>query len=178
MKTSEFKAITIVLAFVVLQVWSSYAEGAADTPQALGNNMIAAIQAKNQTTLMSLIHPDVVAYLKANDPEKLDKTIQNWLKTKVPPNHEFIVQPIKEVPDYDPATQTLTFGAIKMYFPTPPTAFMILVGDLEAKVKVDGKEETKKGRGPVTIDAIAQKDGKWYIVLPELKSDGKEQPEK
>lgn len=175
MKTSKYRAITIALAFVLLQVLPSYAQSAADTSQALGSNMIAAIRAKNKTALMSLIHPDVVAYMKANDPQKLDKTIQNWLKTKIPPNHEFIVQPIKEVPDYDPATQTLRFGAIKMYFPTPPTAFMILIGDLEAKVKVDGKEETKKGRGPVTIDAIAQKDGKWYIVLPVLESDGKEQ---
>lgn len=177
MKTSKYKAVLITLALVMLQVLPSYSQSGADSPQALGSNMIAAIQAKNQTALMSLIHPDVVAYMKANDPEKLDKTIQNWLKTKVPPNHEFIVQPIKEVPDYDPATQTLRFGAITMYFPTPPSAFMILIGDLEAKVEVEGKEETKKGRGPVTIDAIAQKDGKWYIVLPVLQTDGTDQPQ-
>lgn len=177
MKTTICRITTLVLAFVLLQVVPSYGQNSANSAQALGSIMISAIRAKNQDTLMSLIHPDVVAYMKANDPKKLDETVQNWLKTEIPPNHEFIVQPIKEVPDYDPATQTLTFGSIKMYFPTPPTAFMILIGDLEAKVKVDGKEETKKGRGPVTIDAVAEKDGKWYIVLPVLQSDGTEQPQ-
>ncbi len=157
-----------------MQASLSLAQEAPKSPQALGEKMIAAIQAKDKNALTALIHPEVVSYMKTNDPQQLDETMKNWMNTKVPPNHEFIVQPVTEVPDYDPSSQMLTFGSVKMYFPTPPSDFLILIGDVEAKVKVDGKEELKKGRGPVTIDAVTQNEGSWYVVLPVLKSGGSE----
>lgn len=156
----------------------SLAQSASNSPQVLGEKMITAIKAKDKNGLMSLIHPQVVKYMEANNPEKLNETLQNWANTEIPPNHEFVVQPVKDIPDYDPAAQTLTFGKIKMYFPTPPTGFLVLIGDVEAKVQKDGKEEVKRGRGPVTIDAIAQDKGKWYIVLPVLQSGGEKEQKK
>ncbi|MEQ9619729.1 MAG: hypothetical protein RIG61_11220 [Deltaproteobacteria bacterium] len=172
MRLKIFSIIVLAAGLLITTSAFSRAQSVSDSPQALGDKMVAAIKAKNKNDLMSLIHPQVVKYMEANNPKKLDETLQNWVNTEVPPNHEFVVQSVKDIPDYDPAAQTLTFGQIKMYFPTPPTDFLVLVGDVEAKIQKDGKEEIKKGRGPVTIDAIAQNKGNWYVVLPVLQSAG------
>lgn len=159
--------ILMAAAFLFSSVGESFAQGT-PTPQALGEKLVAGIKAKDRNALTALINPEVVAYMKKNDEAKLEETLQNWLNADVPQDHEFVVHSVKDIPDYNAASKTLTFGAVTMYFPVAPTDFLILVGEVEATVKEDGKDVVKKGKAPITIDAVMQDKGNWYVVLPVI----------
>lgn len=159
--------VVMAAAFLFGAAGASFAQGT-PTPQALGEKLVAGINAKDRNALTALINPEVVAYMKKNDQAKLEETLQNWLNTKVPPAHEFVVHSVKDIPDYHADSKTLTFGAVTMYFPVAPTDFLILVGEVEATVKEDGKDVVKKGKAPITIDAVMQDKGNWYVVLPVI----------
>lgn len=171
MKSSIFArtAILIIMAAVFFgAAGASFAEGGASSPQDLGSKRIEAVKAKNKEQLMALINPKSVEYMKEKDPGKLEEVIATWLETEVPPNPEFIVQSLKDIPDYNAASQTFTVGPASMYFPVAPTDLLVLVGDREITVNEDGKDVVQKKRAPVTIDAIMQEGGAWYIVLPVI----------
>lgn len=171
MKTNFPRMAAMVFAVAALfltQTGLAAAQNGPASPQALGEKLITAIKAQDKNALLALINPEVIDYMKKNDQAKLDESIQNWLNTKVPPNHEFVVQPVNQIPDYHANSKTLTFGSVTMYFPVAPTDFLVLIGDVEATVKEDGKDVVKKGRGPVTIDAVMQDKGVWYVVLPVI----------
>ncbi len=106
--------------------------------------------------------------MKEKDPGKLEEVITTWLETEVPPNPEFVVQSLKDIPDYNAASQTFVVGPATMYFPVAPTDLLVLIGDREITVNEDGKDVVQKKRAPVTIDAIMQEGGAWYIVLPVI----------
>lgn len=161
--------LIIVAAAVLFGVaGSSFAEGGASSPQELGSKRIEAVKAKNKEQLLALINPKSIEYMKEKDPGKLEEVIATWLETEVPPNPEFIVQSLKDIPDYNAASQTFVVGPATMYFPVAPTDLLVLVGDREVTVNEDGKDVVQKKRAPVTIDAIMQEGGSWYIVLPVI----------
>ena len=162
-------AILIIMTAVLFgAAGASFAEGGASSPQELGSKRIEAVKAKNKEQLMALINPKSVDYMKEKDPGKLEEVIATWLETEVPPNPEFVVQSLKDIPDYNAASQTFVVGPATMYFPVAPTDLLVLIGDREVTVKEDGKDVVQKKRAPVTIDAIMQEGGSWYIVLPVI----------
>ena len=171
MKSSIFArtAILIIMAAVFFgAAGASFAQGGASSPQDLGSKRIEAVKAKNKDQLMALINPKSVEYMKEKDPGKLEEVITTWLETDIPPNPEFIVQSLKDIPDYNATSQTFTVGPATMYFPVAPTDLLVLVGDREVTVNEDGKDVVQKKRAPVTIDAIMQEGGAWYLVLPVI----------
>lgn len=162
-------AMVIAAAFLFTSLQSNEALGAADTPQALGEQMITAMKAKDKEALVLLIHPGFVAHIKKTDPATLDQILDDWANTRVPETYEFQVHSIDEVKDYDKSAQTLVSGNQTMYFPEPPTDLLILMGDVEIKEKVDGEEKTASARVPLIVNAITNEGGKWYFVLPMIK---------
>ncbi len=160
--------LMLAAAFLFGASSASFAQGGATSPQELGSKRIAAGKAQNKEQLLALINPKSVEYMKEKDPGKLEEVINTWLKTEIPPNPEFILQSLKDIPDYNAASQTFVVGPSSMYFPVAPTDLLVLVGDRQITVKKDGKDVVEKKRAPVTIDFVMQEDGVWYIVLPVI----------
>jgi hypothetical protein len=176
-----YAAALLVVAVIAVSMFAApvrpaLAESGADTPDALGNKVLEAIKTQNKDALKSLIHPEVIAYLKDKNPGELDKVLGNLLGLKIPPTSEFVVQPMEEVSEYDKATQTLTFRENTLYFPIPPTDLLVLVTEAEIPKKDEKGVETKvKAKVGVMVNTITQYNKGWYIVLPVKKAADKEE---
>jgi hypothetical protein len=167
-----YAAALFVITAVMLaaQVASVKAESGADTPEALGNKVLEAIKTQNKDEMRSLVHPQVIEYLKDKSPGELDAVIGNLLSLKIPENTEFVVQPMEEVSEYDSAAQTLTFRENTLYFPVAPTDLLVLVTETEIPKKDEKGNETKvKAKVGVMVNTITQYNKAWYIVLPVKK---------
>ena len=71
MKTNFFYAAALLIltaAILAAPVSSARAQSGADTPQILGNKILEGIKAKNKDALKSLIHPQVVTFMKDGNP--------------------------------------------------------------------------------------------------------------
>ena len=90
MKTKfNYAAALIVVAVIAVSILAvplrpAVAQSGADTPDALGNKVLEAIKAQNKDELKSLIHPEVIAYLKDKNPGELDKVLGNLLEPEDP----------------------------------------------------------------------------------------------
>lgn len=185
MKTKFIYAAALLIvaaAMLTASVRPAGAQSGPATPEALGNDVLDAIKTQNKDELRSLIHPEVLAYLKDKSPGELDKVLGNLLSLKVPENSEFVVQPMEEVSEYDNATQTLTFRENTLYFPVPPSDLLVLVTETEIPKKDEKGVETKvKAKVGVMVNTITQYNKGWYIVLPVKKGadkkEGKQQQE-
>ena len=175
MKTNNFYSTALwILAAVILAapVIPARAQSGANTPEVLGNKVLEGIKAQNKDAIKSLIHPQVVAYMKNGDPGALDMVINNLLSLKIPPKTEFVVEPMDQVSEYDKATQTLKFRDNTLYFPVAPSELLVLVTDAEIPKKDEKGAETKtKAKVGVMVNTITQYNGNWYIVLPVKKTD-------
>lgn len=163
-------AVLIITAAAVLfgAAGASFAEGGASSPQELGSKRVAAVKAQNKEQLLALINPKSVEYIQEKDPGKLEEVLKTWLEMDMPSNPEFILQSLKDIPDYNAASQTFVVGPATMYFSVAPTDLLVLVGDREVTVKEDGKDVVQTKRAPVAIDAVMQEGGVWYVVLPVI----------
>ena len=56
--------------------------------------------------------------------------------------------------EYDAAAGTFDCGGLTLTFPVRPAHFLQIVAEVNGL------------RGPQTVDAIRQDDGRWWIVLP------------
>lgn len=172
MKSNIFArtGVLVIVAVAVLfgAAGVSFAAGGASSPQELGSKRVAAVKAQNKTELIALINPKSVEYMNEKDPGKLEEVLKTWLEMEMPPNPEFVMQSLKDIPDYNAASQTFAVGPATMYFPIAPTDLLVLIGDREVTVNEDGKEVVQKKRAPVAIDAVMQEGGVWYIVLPVI----------
>ncbi len=168
----------IAVSILAAPVHTARAKSGAGTPEALGNKVLEAIKAQNKDALKSLIHPEVIDYLKDKNPGELDKVIGNLLSLKIPETSEFVVQPMEEVSEYDKATQTLTFRENTLYFPIPPTDLLVLVTETEIPKKDEKGVETKvKAKVGVMVNTITEYNKAWYIVLPVKKNADNEEAE-
>ena len=177
----NYAAALIVVAVIAVSILAAplrpaVAQSGASTPEALGNKVLEAIKAQNKDELKSLIHPEVISYLKDKNPGELDKVIGNLLSLKIPPTSEFVVQPMEEVSEYDKATQTLTFRENTLYFPIPPSDLLVLVTETEIPRKDEKGVETRvKAKVGVMVNTITEYNKAWYIVLPVKKAADKEE---
>lgn len=144
------------------------------TPDALAKTLVSSISAQNKPGVQALIHPQVVSYLRVTDPKEIDYISASLLGLKVPPNYKVGVVSLEELNNsgsemahYDSATQTLTMMGAPAYYKIPPTHLMMLAVEKEKTVEVDGKQEKKMVRVPLTPTPlpIGQYDGNWYIVI-------------
>ncbi len=162
--------ILIMGLFAALGVVSSQAGQA--TPDALAKTMVSSINAKNKTAVQSLIHPQVVSYLRVTNPAMLENITASLMQLKIPADYKMGVISLDQLGDsgmasYDKATQTLTLMGSPAYYKFPPTHLMALVVEKEKIVEVDGKKEKKIVKVPLTPTPlpIAQYQGNWYIVI-------------
>lgn len=143
-----------------------------ETPEALTKTLVSSINAKNKAAVQSLIHPQVVSYLKVTDPAMLDNITASLMQLKIPADYKVGVVSLDQLGDsgmasYDKATQTLTMMGSPAYYKIPPTHLMAIVVEKEKMVEVDGKKEKKVVKVPLTPTPlpIAQYQGNWYIVI-------------
>lgn len=164
----------LTAAILAAPVSSARAQSGANTPQILGNKILEGIKAKNKDALKSLIHPQVIAFMKDGNPGELDMVINNLLSLQIPKDSEFVVEPMDQVSEYDKPTQTLKFRDNTLYFPVAPSDLLVLVTEAEIPKKDEKGVETKtKAKVGVMVNTITQYNGSWYIVLPVKKTDEK-----
>lgn len=159
----------ILVAVLLFLPIAAMAQTNQNTPEALGNSKALATQAKDKAALKALIHPDVVTYMEANDPAKLEEILDAWTVIQIPENYLLAVKPVNEIGEYNAQTQTMNVTGQEMYFPVPPSHFMVIVAEVQKKDS-QGKMQTVKL--PLGVDPISQKGGKWYIILPGVKQPG------
>ena len=104
--------------------------------------------------------------MQAHDPAKLDEILNAWTVITIPDNYLLAVKPVNEIGEYNSKTQTMNVTGQEMYFPVPPSHFMVIVSEVQ---KTDSEGKTQTVRLPLGIDPISQKGGKWYIILPGVK---------
>jgi len=142
------------------------AQGGQSTPEGLGPSKAATTQAKDKAALKALIHPEVVEHMQEHAPAKLEEILNAWTVIAIPENYLFAVKPVSEIGEYDAKTQTMNVTGQPMYFPVPPSHFMVMVAETQ---KTDSEGKTQTVRVPLGIDPISQIGGKWYIILPGVK---------
>jgi hypothetical protein len=144
------------------------------TPEALAKSIVADINSKNTAGMQSLIHPQVVSYLRVTDPALLDDVTASLMGLKIPTDYKMGVVSLDEIENsgsgmahYDKATQVLTLMGSPAYYKIPPSHLMMLVVEKEKMVEVDGKEEKKVVKVPLTPTPlpIGQYEDNWYIVI-------------
>ena len=163
------KHLVLIAAILLIPLTGALAQVDQSTPEALGKSKAKATQAKNKVALKALIHPEVVKHMQKHEPAKLDEILNAWTVIAIPENYLLAVKPVNEIAEYNPQTQTMNVTGKEMYFPVPPTHFMVIVAETE-KTDKDGKKQTL--RIPLGIDPIIKVGDKWYIILPGVK-DGK-----
>ncbi len=143
-----------------------------ETQDALAKALVSSINAKKKAAVQSLIHPQVVSYLRVTDPAMLDNVTASLMQLKIPADYKVGVISLDELEgskmaSYDKATQTLTMMGSPLYYKFPPTHLMALVVEKEKMVEVDGNKEKKVVKIPLTPTPlpIAQYQGNWYIVI-------------
>jgi hypothetical protein len=163
---SHFKQFILIAVLLLLPLSSALAQGGQSTPEELGQSKAAATQAKDKAALRALIHPEVVEHMQEHDPAKLEEILNAWTVIAIPENYLFAVKPVSEIDEYDAKTQTMNVTGQSMYFPVPPSHFMVMVAETQ---KTDSEGRTQTVRVPLGIDPISQVGGKWYIILPGVK---------
>ena len=156
-----------ILGVLLLSSEAAYAQSPPSGVERLAKKMIQYINAKDKDGLKSLIHPRVIAYMDKNDPGSYDEIITAWVGESIPTAHEIAYKPVSSIKEYDAEKQTFDLYGRLLYFPTPPTHFLVIVSEQEATVTVEGKEEKRAVKAPLRIDALREEGGKWYLVLPE-----------
>lgn len=142
------------------------------TPESLANTLVSSINAKNKAGVQALIHPQVVSYLRVTDPALLEDVTVSLMALKIPPDYKMGVVSIEKLEGsgmahYDKSTQVLTMMGSPAYYKIPPTHLMMLVVEKEKMVDLDGKQEKKIVKVPLTPTPlpIGQYEGNWYIVI-------------
>lgn len=160
------KKLLIITALLFISLTSAFAQVDQSTPEALGKSKAVATQAKDKAALKNLIHPEVVKHMQEHEPQKLDEILNAWTVIAIPENYLIAVKPVNEISEYNAQTQTMNVTGQEMYFPVPPTHFMVIVAETQ---KTDSEGNAKTVRVPLGIDPITQVGGNWYIILPGVK---------
>jgi len=167
-----FLRFCVVIIVLFATVGVTFAQGGQQTPEALAKTLVSSINAKNQNAVQSLIHPQVVSYLRVTDPAMLNNISASLMQLKIPENYKMGVISLNQLGDsgmasYDKATQTLTMMGSSAYYKIPPSHLMALVVEKEKTVEVDGKKENRMVKVPLTPTPlpISEFEGRWYIVI-------------
>ncbi len=164
--TYNSKKLLLIAVLLLLPLSSALAQVDQSTPEALGKSKAIATQAKDKAALKNLIHPEVVKHMQKHEPAKLDEILNAWTVIAIPENYLIAVKPVSEIGEYNAQTQTMNVTGQEMYFPVPPSHFMVIVAETQ---KTDSAGKVRTIKIPLGIDPISQVDGKWYIILPGVK---------
>ncbi len=138
-----------------------------EDPRALAEAFVGAANDGDRAALQALVHPDVVAYLMEQMPERWEEVLSGWAETRFDDDYHVTVRPASDVEAYDEGTQALVFGGkLRFRFPVlPPSHFFI--------IQNAGEIENRDGRlglgGPAAVEAARQDGGRWYITVPVVE---------
>jgi hypothetical protein len=138
-----------------------------EDPRALADAFVGAANDGDRAALQALVHPDVVAYLMEQVPERWEEVLSRWAETRFDDDYHVTVRPASDVEAYDEGTQALVFGGkLRFRFPVlPPSHFFI--------IQNAGEIENRDGRlglgGPAAVEAARQDGGRWYITVPVVE---------
>ena len=169
---ASFLSLSGLLVVLFVTLAATFAQSAQESPEALAQTLSRSTNAKNKSAVQALIHPQVVSYLRVTDPTMLDNISASLMQLQIPADYKMGVIGLDQLGDsgmakYDKATQTLTMMGSPAYYKIPPSHLMALVVEKEKTVEVDGKQEKKIIKVPLTPTPlpIGEYEGKWYIVI-------------
>lgn len=163
------RLLIFTLISTVLCVSFAAAAHAQDSAEALGAELVEKIKSGDREGLAALVDPESVAYLKENDPGRLDSMLDVWAELEIPGEYQLTVRKPAEIENYNPSTQTFDMGQITMFFPVIPDSFIELSTETEARVEINGEEGVAKGMAIFLFDAARKSGDRWYLVIPVIK---------
>lgn len=161
------RAASLLVALSVI-IAASLVTRQQESPMALAEAFVRAVNASDRATLERLVHPDVVVYLKERDPERWEQVLSGWAAAEFGPGYDIVVRPSSEVDLYDAEQQTLVFGnRLRFRFPIlPPSHFLII------QIRNPSDPEVSKQRpllGSNAVEAVREDGGRWYFTLPVVE---------
>ena len=169
MKMGNVKTLAwILVLFLAFPVQGALAQGIQGDPIALGNTMVAYMNANNKDGLKTLIYPEIVASIEKTDPAIMKQLLNSWISVTVPEGYKISQKPVGEISEYDAASQTLNAGGTPMFYPIAPSNILVILAEKETTVTVDGKKQIQKVPTPMFY-GVKKDGGKFYIVIPATR---------
>lgn len=163
----SIRAASLLVALCVAVSASFESARHQEDPRALAEAFVGAANDGDRAALEALVHPDVVAYLMQQMPERWEEVLSGWAETRFDEDYHVTVRPASDVEAYDEGTQALVFGGkLHFRFPVlPPSHFLI--------IQKAGEIKSRDGRlglgGPAAVEAVRQDSGRWYITVPVVE---------
>ncbi len=158
-------SLLVALGVVIAASWVTRMQ---ESPMVLAETFVKAANASDRPALRNLVHPDVIAYLKEHDPERLEQVLTGWAETRFGAGYDIVVRPSSEVDLYDAGQQTLIFGdRLRFRFPVqPPTHFLIIqITDGSAL----GASAERPLLGSNAVEAVREDGDRWYVTVPVVE---------
>jgi hypothetical protein len=105
--------------------------------------------ARDQAALLALIHPGTVSYLRANDPDELEKKLLRAIVNPMPEAYQFELLPIEVIGPYDAVKKQVDIQFAYARLPVTPDHYLrVTAGDFDLG------------------ELIAHEPQGWFIVWP------------
>ena len=161
------RAASLLVALGVV-IAASVATRMQESPRVLAEAFVRAANASDRAALESLVHPDVIVYLKERHPERWEQVLAGWAGTRFGAGYDIVVRASSEVDLYDEEQQTLVFGdRLRFRFPVqPPSHFLII--QIQNGSAVGANDETPL-LGSNAVEAVREDGGRWYVTVPVVE---------
>ncbi len=140
----------VMAVLVMLTVAASVYAGKNDTPEALAEQFIAAVNAKSKEKQKETIHPQCFADLSSVQKEYLDETLARDFRKTIPDKRTVKVSKLDE--------GTLPFGDMVVW-PLKPTH--------QLEIEFNGGENSSSN----IIRFIAKEKDLWFIIVPMINDE-------
>ena len=155
-----------LLAALTVALVTSVATLRQETPLSLAEAFVRAADSADRSSLETLVHPDVVAFLTARDPSRWEDVLAGWASTRFGEDYEIVVRAARDVELYDEEVQAIVFGdKLRFRFPVvPPTHFLIIQIEVPEDVALEAGHPM--GTGSRAVEGVREEAGRWYLTVP------------
>jgi hypothetical protein len=161
------RAASLLVALGVV-IAASVATRMQESPKLLAEAFVRAANASDRGALERLVHPDVVAYLEEQDPERWEQVLAGWAGTRFEAGYDVVVRPSSEVDLYDEAQQTLVFGdRLRFRFPVQPPSHFLIIQIKNGSAASANDERPLLGSN--AVEAVREDGGRWYVTVPVVE---------
>lgn len=159
------RAASLLAALTVAFV-ASLASRRQESPLSLAEAFVRAADRADRVSLETLVHPDVGAYLRAEDPERWEEVLAGWTSTRFGAEYEIVVREASDVDLYDPELQAIVFGdKLRFRFPVvPPSHFLIIQIQVPEEMENGGARIAASGSR--AVEGVREDAGRWYLTVP------------
>jgi hypothetical protein len=153
-----------LIAALVVALAASLATRRQESPLSLAEAFVRAADGADRTALKTLVHPDVVDYLSAEEPARWEEVLSGWADTRFSADYEIVVREASEVDLYDEELQAIVFGdKLRFRFPiVPPSHFLIIQMQVPDDVVAGGQLPA----GSRAVEGAREEAGRWYLTVP------------